>query len=100
MDITITNTFPMDASCKLVLTFPTDMPITSDLVSYTSGTNVMNTAAGTLTATGTTTGVGTTSTSLTISGCSTSIAASASSSMRFVKLYNTAQVKDTSTFTL
>ena len=78
MNITITNTFPIDASCKLVLTFPSDMPITSDLKSYTSMSGIFYT--GTVS----TAGVGTTSTSLTILGCTTSIAASVSSSMKLL----------------
>ena len=100
MALTIINSFPMDVSCKLALTFPSEMPITTDLVSYQSGSNVMNTAAGTLSATGTTSGVGTTTTSLTVAGCSTAITALASSYVKFVQLYNTAQVKDTGSFTL
>lgn len=100
MNLLFTSDLPADINCKVVLTFPSDMPITTDLVSYDSGTNFMNKAASSLTATGTVTGVGTSSSTATILGCASYQESSLTSFVTLTKLFNIAYKKTTGSFSL
>lgn len=98
--LTFGNSLPADTNCKLLVTFPSDMPVTTDLVTYNSGTNLMNTASTSLSATGTVTGVATSTSSAYILGCSTYQESGLSSQVTFTNMYNIAEVKTTGSFTL
>jgi len=100
MTLSFMSPLPLDIDCKLVITFPSDMPATTDLVTYTSGTNAMNKAATSLTASGAVTGAGTTTTTATILGCNSYIESSLTSVVTLNKLYNIGYVKTSSAFTL
>lgn len=91
---------PADINCKLIISFPSEMPVTTDLVSYDSGTNLMNKASSTLTATGTVTGVGSTTTTASILGCSSYSESSLTSVVTLTKLFNIAYVKAATPFSL
>ena len=100
MTLTFTSPLPIDINCKLIISFPSDMPATTDLVSYTTGTNAMNKAATSLTASGTITNVGATGSTATILGCNSYIESGLSSAVTLTKLYNIGYVKESSAFTL
>jgi len=51
MKMTFLLDLPTDASCRLVVGFPSDQPVTSALASFAGGTNLMSTVSSTTTAT-------------------------------------------------
>jgi len=98
MTLAFVSPLPLDVDCKLIITFPSDMPATTDLITYDSGTNAMNKASTSLTASGLVVTSGTTS--ATILGCNSYIEKDLTSAVTLTKLYNIGYVKATSAFTL
>ena len=98
MTLAFVSPLPLDIDCKVVITFPADMPATTDLATYNSGTNAMNKAATSLTASGAVVTTGTTT--ATILGCQSYIEKDLTSTVTLTKLYNIGYVKSTSAFTI
>ncbi|CDW77580.1 UNKNOWN [Stylonychia lemnae] len=95
MKMTFVLDLPTDISCKLVIGFPADQPVTSALASFASGTNILSTVASTTTAT-----KDTAAQTATITGCSAYAESGLTSAVNLVQLFNTPYKKTTSTFSL
>ncbi|CDW83721.1 UNKNOWN [Stylonychia lemnae] len=95
MKISFVLDLPTDASCRLVIGFPPDQPVTSALATFTGGTNLLSTASSATIAT-----KDISTQTATINGCSTYAESGLTSTVNLAQLLNTPFIKTTMTFSL
>jgi len=91
LDILVKLGLPMDAGCKLKITFPSDMPLVRNKLTYVQGAGFGSSAFPSYDTSGNT---------VTIYGCPNSVDSSTSYSFTLADVENKGYIQETSTFTV
>lgn len=91
IDFLVKLGLPMDAGCRLKITFPSDMPLFSNFLNFVLGAGFSTTAFPSYTTSGNT---------VTISGCPNNVDASAAYSFTLADVINKGYIQETASFTV
>ena len=91
LDFLIKVGLPMDAGCRLKITFPTDMPLVSNYLNFVMGAGFSTTAFPSYSTSGNT---------VTIVGCPNPVDASTAYSLTLADVINKGYIQETTSFTV